>query len=148
MTSDRPAGYILIVDDNDALREMLCEALEGAGHAVRAVRLAAQALDIVAEEPPVAILLDIVMPPGEMNGIDALFALRQSKAAAQIPVIVMSGVADLLDPEAMEHLNVYATVPKPLSLTALAEQISRLVGDLARKGSPQPPQGGPRSLSR
>jgi DNA-binding NtrC family response regulator len=135
MASDQSIGYILVVEDNDAIRDVLCEALARAGHTVRGVRLAAQALQAVSESPPVAILLDIVMPPGEMNGIDALFALRRSRTAAQVPVIVMSGIADLLDPETMEHLNVYATVPKPLSVTALADQIGRLVADVARAPS-------------
>ena len=131
MESGQPAGYILVVDDTDAVRDMLCDALSLAGHAVRGVRLAAQALDAVADAPPTVILLDLVMPPGEMSGIEALFALRRSKAAAHIPVIVISGIADLVDAETMQHLNVYATVPKPVSARALTNHVSRLLADLA-----------------
>jgi hypothetical protein len=46
-------------------------------------------------------------------------------------VIVISGIADLLDAETMEPLNVYATVAKPLSTTELADRVNRLVAEIA-----------------
>ena len=59
---------ILIVEDNDALRDLWCDALDRRGYAVIGVGDGAPALDEIARVPPDLILLDLIMPRNARSG--------------------------------------------------------------------------------
>jgi signal transduction histidine kinase/CheY-like chemotaxis protein len=83
---------ILVVDDNVDYLEAIYEELSGAGFRVLCASSGPQALEVLAERRPRAILLDIVMP--EMDGWELLRRLRAQPRLADIPVIVTSVVND------------------------------------------------------
>lgn len=83
---------ILVVDDNLDYLEAIYAELTGAGFRVVSASSGQQALDILVEARPSAILLDIVMP--EMDGWEVLRRLRAQPELAGIPVIVTSVVND------------------------------------------------------
>src|SRR5689334_4148548 len=67
----RVAGpLVLIVDDDDAVREFVRVNLEAEGYTVREAATASEGLQAIAEQPPDLILLDVVMP--EVDGWEML----------------------------------------------------------------------------
>ena len=105
---------VLIVEDADDLREMLVEFLDLEGFDPTAARHGAEALAILheADTLPIAVVLDLMMPV--MDGWQLCAQLRANERLAQIPVLVMSAVADRY-PEN----DAVAVLQKPLDFDAL-----------------------------
>lgn len=91
----RPLGnYVLVVDDDPDVRTLLVDALSLFGiEGVVAVN-GQEALRLVEDRPPTAIILDLMMP--SMNGFSVISRLRQNAASRGISIIVLSGVSDSL----------------------------------------------------
>lgn len=83
---------ILIVDDDPALLEMYSERLKAEGAIVLLAKDGDEALTMVQENHPSLILLDIMMP--KKNGFEVLRELSQDQDANNIPVIILSALAD------------------------------------------------------
>ncbi|MCC6558323.1 MAG: response regulator [Polyangiaceae bacterium] len=85
-----PRAPVLIVDDEEDVRDSLREVLEEAGYDVYCAGDGKQALELLgrADPSPGLILLDMVMPV--MNGQEMLEALKQVHALAAIPVTIVS----------------------------------------------------------
>ncbi len=81
---------VLVVDDNDALRENLAEALELEGYAVAVAPDAEAALALLAHEPPPRVMLLDFQLPG-MNGADLLAKIRADARLAGIRVVMTTG---------------------------------------------------------
>ena len=88
-----PPPRVLVVDDEEQVREMFTRLLRAEGYAVRAVATAVAALDAVAQWRPDAILLDYRMP--FVNGVGFLYQLRAHESASSTPVAVITGVVDI-----------------------------------------------------
>lgn len=86
----RSAAKILVVDDDPGMRETLVDLLVGAGHHVRDVETAAEAVRAIVDAEPDVILLHIHMPG--LTGVDALPAIRA--IALSVAVIMVSGNTD------------------------------------------------------
>jgi CheY-like chemotaxis protein len=94
----REAAKVLIVDDDFALRDALCAALEGEGFSVAAVSNGEEALEYLRNGArPCLVLLDLMMPI--MNGWEFRAEQRQDPELADIPVIVLSAFARSGDEE-------------------------------------------------
>ncbi len=87
------AGFILVVDDNEANRDVLSRRLKRQGHNVAVAEHGRQALDMLQVQAFDLILLDIMMP--EMNGYEVLEQLKNNPALRHIPVIMISALDDL-----------------------------------------------------
>jgi CheY-like chemotaxis protein len=86
-----PPPRILVVDDNEALRENLAEALELEGYPVVMAADGASALARLAEDPPpAAVLLDLLMPG--MSGQDVLGRIRGDPRLAHVRVVITTGL--------------------------------------------------------
>jgi PAS domain S-box-containing protein len=81
-------GRVLLVEDDDATREVLEEYLTEAGLEVRGVSNGLEALQAVEQEAPDAVLLDLMMPV--MDGMTFLDRLRDNPYHAGLPVIVLT----------------------------------------------------------
>ena len=77
---------ILVVDDNEDLRELVSSALTQAGYDVFGASNASEGLRIAAQQEPDLVLLDIMMPG--MDGLEMLARLRERDK--EMPVIVMT----------------------------------------------------------
>ncbi len=87
---DHSPAHVLVVDDNEALRENLAEALELEGYAVAAAPDAEAALALLAQEPPPrVILLDFKLPG--MSGGDLLERIRRDARLAGVRVVMTTG---------------------------------------------------------
>jgi CheY-like chemotaxis protein len=117
-----PAAHrILVVDDNEALRENLVEALELEGYAVQAVASGTAALEVLARDPlPSVVLIDMLMPG--MNGQELVAAIRHDRRLAGLKVALVSGLTP-----AREALPVDAVLGKPFGVGDLLGVIERLL---------------------
>ena len=80
-----------MVDDNEALRENLAEALEIEGFAVVMAGDGARALEhLAADPPPRAVLLDLMLPG--MGGQEILARIRENPRLAEVRVVITTGV--------------------------------------------------------
>ncbi|MFQ6039677.1 MAG: adenylate/guanylate cyclase domain-containing protein [Candidatus Poribacteria bacterium] len=85
-------GSVLIVDDQDYVRDLFAIQLRRGGHTVFDAANGRQALELMREHEFDLILLDIMMP--EMDGYQVLKHLKADPSLRQIPVVVISGVED------------------------------------------------------
>ena len=79
---------ILIVDDSEAQREALSALMRARGHQVRTADSGESALELVRQQPPEVILLDVVMPG--MNGYQVTRKLTNDELTRRIPVILVT----------------------------------------------------------
>ena len=118
---------VLVIDDDDALCEVLRDHLSTEGYAVATVPQGAAALDLVRDHRPAVILLDLRMPI--MDGWS--FAEQYRRVApAPAAIIVMSGVRDLAT--VAQRLGAVDHLQKPFDLATL----TRLVTDAVRRAAP------------
>ena len=84
--------YILIVDDDENIRNLLSIYLENEGFNTIKAENAKEALEILAEKEIELILLDIMMP--QIDGIDACMRIRKDK---NMPIIMISAKSEDMD---------------------------------------------------
>src|SRR3970282_2142680 len=82
-------GMVLVVDDEQGMREFLTVLLEKQGHRVITAAEGEQALQLVAEEPPDLVISDLRMP--NVDGIGLLGGIR--KQYPEFPVILITADA-------------------------------------------------------
>jgi DNA-binding response OmpR family regulator/rhodanese-related sulfurtransferase len=90
---EAPQGCILVVDDDEANRGLLCSCLKRAGHTTVTAENGRQALDLLTARDFDLVLLDIVMP--EMNGYQVLKQIRNTDRLHNVPVIMISAFTEV-----------------------------------------------------
>jgi excisionase family DNA binding protein len=127
--SSRGAGrsrpLILIVDDDDGLREYLRSNLEIEGYLVREAASAEEGLAVLEDEPPDLILLDVMMP--RMNGWEMLQRVQEKHGVGAIPVIMFSGKVDDREAAAAEERGAQAFLGKPFDPEQLLASTRQLL---------------------
>ncbi len=88
---DRP--LVLVVEDDRLTREMSSECIRAAGMRVVQCESGDSALELLSEQRPDLVLLDLAMPG--ISGIETLRAIRRDRALRELPVIVVTGHGDL-----------------------------------------------------
>lgn len=113
---------LLLIDDDEDLRESMSEALQGAGFLVSAAANGREALDQLSSgDLPDVILLDLLMPV--MNGWQFCDERKRDPKLAAIPVIAMSAAVSK-DPWSPYYLDVDDFVAKPIELDDLVGKLS------------------------
>ena len=102
---------VLVVDDDDAVRQLLASALARSGFSVLAAASGPKALKLFGQSVDL-VLSDIVMPG--MDGIALAAEIR--KLLPRVPIVLMSGWVSNLDPAVAP---LYQFVRKPLNLHSL-----------------------------
>jgi CheY-like chemotaxis protein len=114
---------VLVIEDDDDIREVMKEALASEGYVVDGARDGLDALSkLESQLPPALILLDMMMP--RMDGEAFLKALRGRSTLATTPVVVISGSAAAR--EQASQLAAAAFLVKPFELDELLGLIRRL----------------------
>jgi CheY-like chemotaxis protein len=114
--TDAMTHTVLIIEDEEDLREMMREALELNGYKVVTAREGTEALERLAHIGlPCLILLDLLMPG--MNGWDFFDTVRSRPELASVPVIVHSSAADRAPKDVTRVLQ------KPLVLDRLLSTV-------------------------
>jgi two-component system chemotaxis response regulator CheY len=125
---------IVVIDDDEQIRETVRRVLESRGHSVEDADQGAGGIAYVAQRAPDLVITDIFMPG--QDGIELLLELR--KAFPKLKVIAMSGgngpgLLNLL--EDAELLGADRTLPKPFTPGELIAAVNDVLGE-RRKRSP------------
>jgi signal transduction histidine kinase/DNA-binding response OmpR family regulator len=115
-----PARTVLVIDDDDASRDLMMRHLQREGFTAIAASSGAEGLRIAREIRPAAITLDVVMP--QMDGWAVLTAIKADPDLASIPVIMLS----MLDEKGMGYaLGAADYLVKPVGRGELAELLAQ-----------------------
>jgi adenylate cyclase len=115
-------GRVLVVDDNEANRDLLARRVRRQGHRVTLAEDGLRALELMQQEPFDLVLLDIMMP--QMNGYQVLEHLKSDPNLRDIPVIVISALDDINSVVECIELGAEDYLPKPFNAVLLAARIS------------------------
>ena len=119
-------GRVLVVDDDDVIRQLITVNLELEGFEVATAVDGQDCLDRVEDVRPVVITLDIMMP--RLDGWEAASRLRADPATAGIKVVLLSARAQEADLERGSRIGVDAYLTKPFDPDELIEVVRRLAG--------------------
>lgn len=120
------SGYVLVVDDIEANRDVLARRLRREGFRVAVAAGGRRALQMLAKEDFDLVLLDLMMP--DLNGLEVLARLKADERLRQVPVIMISaldeaeGVIRCIEAGAEDYL------PKPFDPVLLRARINATVG--------------------
>lgn len=123
---------ILIVDDAEMNRDLLCEILKEEYDIVEAEN-GKQALEIMEKEADniSAILLDIVMPV--MDGFQVLEGLKKLNVLDKVPVLVISGETSIQNEKKCFECGVSDFIGRPFNATLVKKRVQNMVNHYAYK---------------
>ena len=119
-------GRVLVVDDDDVIRQLITVNLELEGFDVATATDGQDCLDKVKDVQPDVITLDIMMP--RLDGWEAASRLRADPETADIKVVLLSARAQEADLERGSRIGVDAYLTKPFDPDELIEVVRRLAG--------------------
>jgi CheY-like chemotaxis protein len=129
----KPAVRVLLVDDEEMVRETLAAGLEGAGLAVLVAASGAEAVALLDAGEPVDLLVtDLSMP-----GMDGMTLIRHARVRRKgLPVLVLTGFVDTAaqNADAPGEVGPFGVVRKPISAAQLAGRVAEALA-AAKAGS-------------
>ncbi len=114
----------VVVEDDDSVREMLCELLQSIGFRVAGCRDGSEGLKAVKELHPSVLTLDLHMPG--MDGVEVLRRLTSDESTAMVPVVVVSAYAS--DRRVRSCRQVKAVISKPFDVDDLCAKVCSAAG--------------------
>jgi CheY-like chemotaxis protein len=126
MTADKssvtPRKKILVVDDEEIIRDLIPRVLVRAGYDVETATSGVDALEVLARMPtrPDLLMVDLSMP--KMNGRELVRNIRADAAYASIPVVFLSGMIT-------EEVEAgFPTLQKPAEVAEIVATVRQLIG--------------------
>lgn len=116
---------VLVIDDEDAIHDLMAKVLESGGMLYAGARSTVEALDMADREAPHLILLDINLK-GE-SGLKFLQAKAQIEALQRIPCIVISGEGRKEFVHQAINLGALDYIMKPVQVTILLRKIKKII---------------------
>jgi DNA-binding response OmpR family regulator len=117
---------ILIVDDSQAVRTDLSEALEASGFQTIACASLAEARTALRTQPVSLALLDSQLPDG--HGIEMLELIRRDHVLGEMPVLVLASYAEVSDQVIARRVAANDYIPKPYDIVKLVASVRALLG--------------------
>lgn len=114
---------ILVVEDQELNRELLCDWLEGEGYEAWAAEDLKAAYEVFAKQVPHAVLLDINL--GAENGLDLIAWMWKEPKFAEIPVIAVTAHAMVTEQDQIMQAGCRACLSKPVEFRVLREELVR-----------------------
>ncbi len=115
---------VLVVDDEEQVRQLIREALEHAGYSVQEARDGKEGLDQYRKQPADVVIMDVMMP--DQDGLESILILRREFPAARVIAITggsdMIGILNFLDVAKM--MGARRTLHKPFELHTLLDAVS------------------------
>lgn len=93
IVSPLPTGTVLVVDDNEANRDMLARQLERLGHRTETAQDGQEALVKLSHQNFDLVLLDMMMPV--MDGLETLESMKSNPTLRDVPVVILSALDEL-----------------------------------------------------
>jgi DNA-binding response OmpR family regulator len=115
-------GRVLVVDDDETVRDVVRRYLELAGHEVAVAGDGEHALTLVAQAEPDLIVLDLMLP-----GIDGLEVCRRIRQRSAVPVVMLTALGEEENRIAGLQLGADDYVTKPFSPRELALRVSSVL---------------------
>ena len=115
---------ILVVEDQDDIRQLLADSLEEFGHEIRTARAAEEAIEILGGNAQIEVLVTDITLPGRMTGLDLVRKARE--LMPDLKILTISGYASE-DSIGASHLGRCAFLPKPFRLSDLNRAVSELL---------------------
>lgn len=125
-------AQLLVVDDEEAIRDMLAMALEQAGFCVRGAEDAQQAQALLEELPPDLIVLDWMMPG--LSGVEWAKRLRRDERYREIPIILVTARGEEEDKIRGLETGADDYITKPFSPRELAARVKAVLRRAGRPG--------------
>ncbi len=116
--------HVMVIDDERDILTCMDEVLTAEGYRVTGVVSGAEALDLLAEDPPDLVILDLRMPG--TNGLEVLQAIRRTHA--ELPIVVCSALGSYRNDIEILSANVAAFLDKPMDIEKVLETVAALVG--------------------
>ena len=117
---------ILIVDDEDGVRESVREVLSDEGYRVIDTADGTRVLEMIREEKPELVLLDIWMP--QVDGIGLLKEIKSQEP--DLNVVMVSGHGNIHTAVTATKFGAFDFIEKPVSLDGLLATVQRALGEL------------------
>ena len=123
-TVDESKDYILIVEDDISLGQLISENISNIGLECKIIESGEKALEFIEKNPPLVLILDIRLD-GNLDGWQVLQKLKEKGRIKKLPIIISSA---LEKPAREDNNNIYdAYFVKPYSLDQLNETIFNLI---------------------
>jgi excisionase family DNA binding protein len=116
---------VLIVDDDERVREYVRVNLEAEGYVVREAASADEGLVALGEQSPDLILLDVMMP--QVDGWEMLQRIHEHTGVGAIPVVMFSGKVDERSAAEAESRGAQGFIGKPFDPRSLIESTKQLL---------------------
>jgi CheY-like chemotaxis protein len=127
----KSAKKILLVEDNDEIRELLALFMKHLGYKVFVAARGLEAIDRASVVHPDLIMMDIRMPG--MHGDDATARLKANPSTRDIPVLVVTAYGAGIDTRRALAAGAAAILQKPLDLTTLPNVLHRYLSSRTKK---------------
>ncbi len=116
----------MVVDDEQDMVDLIKTMLEAKGYGVQSANSGQEAFNLLGEQKPDLIILDIFMP--QMDGLEVLVRLRENPGTASIPVILLTTQGEYED--FLEGYQVGANyyIPKPFTKGQLLDGVNSILG--------------------
>jgi len=119
-----PEPSILIVDDKADLLDLFSASLRHLRYQVVTAQDAQAALDILGQQIPALIMLDIAMP--SMSGLDVLHQVRANPRFDSTKIMIVTAIPSRMDQQATSMVD--RIIPKPVTPGALEQAVIDLIG--------------------
>lgn len=143
MSSDKPASRLLIIEMDSRLLETLQQHFQMDGYQVLPAPTCQEGLQLAQTARPHLILLATRM--GDMAGLDAFRALRDTARTSHIPVMMMAGQNEVVLQNKILEEGAYDFIEKPLDLDILMLRVRNALRRAEREGLTEPRTGLPTS---
>jgi excisionase family DNA binding protein len=122
----RSGPLVLLVDDDDKVRELVRVNLEFEGYTVREAGSATEGLDAIEEAKPDLVLLDVMMP--HVDGWEMLRRIQEQYGAGAIPVVMFSGQVDEGAADEAVERGASGFIGKPFDPQQLLDRAKQILG--------------------
>ncbi|GAB4132935.1 response regulator [Thermopirellula anaerolimosa] len=121
------APTVLLVDDDETIRESLSWRLENLGYRVLAAALGREALRLAREESLDAVILDICLP--DVDGLHVCRTLTEDYRTSDLPIIILSAVDDRDIVQRCRAVGGQFFLAKPFDLNVLVTVLEQAAND-------------------
>jgi DNA-binding response OmpR family regulator len=120
---------ILVIDDDQQFRRMICMILEDAGYEVRSAENGLEGLGMFMKERPDLVITDLYMP--EKEGLETIMELRQTDKNIRI-LVVSGGCPHMNMSEMFTMAGIFgadAALPKPFDIEVFLQKVKELLSE-------------------
>jgi CheY-like chemotaxis protein len=118
-------AYILVVDDDVNLLQMVRLMLERVGHEVETAREGEKGIGLAGELQPDLAIIDVMMP--ELSGYDVVRRMREDPKTARIPIVILTARSQPMDKHMALSAGANSFLSKPVSAQELTERVSAVL---------------------